>query len=401
MWASGEEASDPLVHVEAADGSLVTSRVDELGGCGHLMRMEQDLCDVAALGATTIRYGMPWQRTEVAPGTYDWSLWDRALAAAAGAGLDVVVDLCHFGLPDHLCGPASDHAGFTDPAWVDSFCRYVEAFLDRYPEPRWFTPVNEPTTAAFCSALWGAWNDGRASEADHARALVLCELADALAATIISADRTAAFPGAEALTVPASVDPTRIEDAESQIARWNLALDLRTGHPPDAEVEHLLDGVPAAWLDRLAAVAGTDGVIAGHDLYPVSVQAYGAIGEQPPVLTIADRVAAWVDFAHRCHRRWGLPVWIAETSNLGLEPDDGPTWIEALASGCAQLRADGVDVRGICWYSRGDQLDWDAALVPPEGVVTRVGLFDMERRERPAAEAFRRLAAQGAPDNGG
>ncbi len=391
VWASGEEGSDPLVHHDDPEGRPVTTRVDELGGSGHLDRMEADCADVAGAGATVLRYGMPWQRTEVEPGVYDWSLWDRALAAAEAAGLEVVVDLCHFGLPDHLCGPDSDHAGFTDPAWVDAFVRYVEAFLARYPAPRWFTPVNEPITTAFCSALWGAWNDGLSGEHDFGRALVLCELADALAAQIIRADRPASFPGAEALSIPALVDPSREDEAELQVQQWNAALDLRTGHPLDPGAEPLLDGVPDEWLDRLSAVADPTGIISGHDLYPVSVQHFGA-PDAVTDLTITERIDAWTTFARRCHDRWGLPIWVAETSNLGLDPSDGPAWLDALAAACTALRSDGVDVRGICWYSRGDQLDWDTALVPPAGTVTTVGLFDMDRRPRPALETFRRLA---------
>jgi hypothetical protein len=400
VWASGEEASDPLVHHPGPDGELRTTRVDELGRCGHYDRMEQDCADVAAAGATVLRYGMPWQRTEVEPGVYDWSLWDRALAAAEAAGLEVVVDLCHFGLPDHLCAPGSDHAGFTDPAWVDAFLRYVEAFLARYPAPRWFTPVNEPTTTAFCSALWGAWNDGRSSVEDYGRALVLCELADALAAQAILADRPSAFPGAEALSIPALVDPARADDAELAIQQWNAALDLRVGHPLDPGGEQLLAGVPDEWRARLEAVASPAGVIAGHDLYPASVQWYGPPGGDPVELTIQQRIDAWTAFARRCHERWGLPIWVAETSNLSLDPADGPAWLEALAAGCAGLRDGGVPVHGICWYSRGDQVDWDHVLVPPDGVVTRVGLYDMDRRPRPALETYRRLAAAGAPSRG-
>ncbi len=414
VWASGEETSDPLVHHPAdpsdppdtstsapagpvAPSPLVTTRADELGGCGHLQRMGSDCADVAAAGASTIRYGMPWQRTEIEPGVYDWSLWDRALGAADDAGLDVVVDLCHFGLPDHLCGPGSEHAGFTDPAWVDSFLDYTAAFLARYPEPRWFTPVNEPTTTAFCSALWGAWNDGLSSLEDYGRALVLCQLADASAAAMIRADRPAAFPGAEALQIPALVHPSRAAEAEAQISQWFAALDLRTGHPLDAAAEPLLAGVPDEWLTRMSAVADPTGIVAGHDLYPVSVQPFGAVGEPAATLSISDRIDAWESFARRCAERYHLPIWVAETSNLGLDVADGPAWLDALTAACGRLRSSGVDVRGICWYSRGDQLDWDSVLVPPAGVVTRVGLFDMDRRPRPAHGAFRRLSSAGAP----
>lgn len=51
-------------------------------------------------------------------------------------------------------------------------------------------------------------------------------------------------------------------------------------------------------------------------------------------------------------------------------------------------------VRGVCRYSRGDQYDWDTALVEPVGRVTEVGLFDAERRPRPVADAYARLAAE-------
>src|SRR5574338_308883 len=112
-WALGEESSDPVV-LRAGQ----PHRIDELGQSGHLDRQDADLADVAGLGVRVFRYGMPWPRVETAPGVYDWTLWDRALAACERHGLEPVVDLCHFGLPDHL-------GGFCDPGWVDAFRRYV------------------------------------------------------------------------------------------------------------------------------------------------------------------------------------------------------------------------------------------------------------------------------------
>ena len=46
-------------------------------------------------------------------------------------------------------------------------------------------------------------------------------------------------------------------------------------------------------------------------------------------------------------------------------------------------------MRGLCWYSRGDQFDWQTELVDPKGAVTEVGLFDVHRRARPVATTFR------------
>jgi hypothetical protein len=60
------------------------------------------------------------------------------------------------------------------------------------------------------------------------------------------------------------------------------------------------------------------------------------------------------------------------------------------------MGAAGLPVRGVCWYSRGDQFDWDTALAEPVGTVTEVGLFDAARRPRPVAAAYAALAARTA-----
>ena len=189
-YAVGEETSDPIVTKAGQP-----HRVDELAQSGHLERQHQDLADLARLGVRTIRYGMPWRLSEPSPGRYDWTLWDRALNACERHGLEPIVDLCHFGLPDHV-------AGFCDPAWVEAFLRYVEAFLSRDPDPLWFTPVNEPLTTALMSGRYGAWNDQRSTDADFTLALSHCAAAHLEAHAMIRSDRDGWSIGAEALTVP-------------------------------------------------------------------------------------------------------------------------------------------------------------------------------------------------------
>ena len=116
LVAVGEEGSDPVVTHGGRD-----HRVDEFAASGHLERMETDLADVAGLGVRVLRHGMPWRCTEPEPGVHDWTLWDRMLAACAAHGLEPIVDLLHFGLPDH-------YRGFADAGFVDGFGRYVDAF---------------------------------------------------------------------------------------------------------------------------------------------------------------------------------------------------------------------------------------------------------------------------------
>lgn len=396
--ACGEEASDPWVHHEGAD-----VRVDELAASGHLERQDGDLADVAGLGVRVWRYGMPWRLTEVEPGRYDWTLWDRALAACDRHGLTPVIDLCHFGLPDHYPD------GFSDRAWVDGFVRYVEAFLDRYPQPRWFTPINEPNITALNSAYFGMWNEREAGDLAFGRALAHVTLANLEALARIDDDRQGWWIGAEGLAC-CLVHPDAGERDHKRAARTEalnrVVWDLHLGGEVEPDHDRLLAEVDDDVRVRLATLAvdgrarpnaagqpgaiAAERVIAGHDFYPVSVLAFG--GPEGWTPSITDRVDTYRSFARRWHERYGVPFWVAETSNLGLRVDEGPIWLATLVDGLDDLRADGVPARGICWYSRGDQYDWHTALLEPIGEVTEVGLFDADRRPRPVAAAYAALA---------
>jgi len=378
-WAVGEEGSDPLV---LADG--VPYRQDQFAQSGHYSRTDDDLGSIAALGVKIVRYGAPWRLTEPEPGHYDWTLWDRALAGCAEHGLEPIVDLLHFGLPD-----AFD--GFADHRWVDSFCRYVEAFLNRYREPRWFTPVNEPGITALMSGCLGVWNDRLASGPDHARILANIVLANLEALARIRGDRDGWWIGAEAFAVPVAAESQAEADVQALRAWTWLVWDLHFGRDPLPESARYLDPVDDALLDRIGRLAVTDRVIAGLDFYPTSVN---PIGGPAPEWSVDERVALAVDEFRRWHQRYGVPFWVAETSNLSLGIDDQIPWLLSLTDALRRLRDEGLPVRGLCWYSRGDQFDWQTNLVDPKGAVTEVGLFDVHRVARPVAALFAHLASQ-------
>lgn len=378
-WAVGEESSDPVV----ADGVGGTVRVDELESSGHLGRRAEDLADVAGLGVRIVRYGMPWRLVELEPGRFDWTLWDEALSTCELVGVEPVVDLCHFGLPDHL-------GGFADPAWVDAFIRYFEAFCDRFPTVRWFTPVNEPTMTATMSGRYGVWNDRLASDADFAEVLSLCVLANLEAHSRLLADRDGWSIGAEAISVP--VGPVVDPDVERSLALGRASFDLTFGCPLNPLAESAFVGVPVDRLERIASLVSTHHVVAGHDLYPISV-----LDMPDDVEAILDAYEAW---AEDWSASYGVPFWVAETSNLGLDVARQSEWLDALAARLGAMRTRGLPVRGLCWYSRGDQFDWQTALVAPQGALTEVGLFTHGRVARPAARRFAEHVAGATPGAG-
>lgn len=385
LWAVGEEMSDP---VTVRGGERV--RVDQAALSGHLDRLDADLADVASLGVDAWRYGMPWRLTEPRPGEYDWSLWDRALERAAAWGLEPVVDFVHFGLPEHL-------GGFCDRAWVDALCRYVDAFLARYPAPRWFTPVNEPGFTAFSSAVLGIWNDRRSSDEDFAHALAHCVLAELEVHQRVVADRDGWWLGADAVTCPLVDDGA--DDEGRDLARRLDAYGrtiwaLRLGAPQDPSLAPAFATVDDATMARIASLRTTYHYVAGHDFYPQSVV---VIGRDVADVSLDDRIDTYRRWAERWHGEFRVPFWVSETSNAGLDVGEQVPWLDGMCNAVEGMARDGLPVRGLCWYSRGDQHDWESMFTETLGQVLEVGLFDQARRPRPVVDRWRALSG-GARD---
>jgi beta-glucosidase/6-phospho-beta-glucosidase/beta-galactosidase len=382
VWSIGEEGSDPIVmrHGERY-------RQDQFAASDHYEYMEADLAAIADLGVQVVRYGTPWRLAEPEPGVYDWTLWDRAFAACDAAGLEPVVEFLHFGLPDQF-------DGFVDDAWVESFIAYVDAFLARYSKPRWFTPINEPGITARLSARFGMWNDMATTPEAHGQALANIVQANLEAMALVRADRNGWWVGSEGFDIPVDVSSSASAAADCEQIRalgW-LVWDLHFGH--ESGVAGYFDSVDVAQLDRIRSLALSDRLVAGLDIYPISVT---PVGGDRPEWTVRELIDLSIAEIERWHDRYGQPFWIAETSNLTLPLDQQIAWLDEFSAGLARLRTDGRPARGLCWYSRGDQFDWQTALIEPTGAVTEVGLFDAARNARPVAARFNKLAGDGPP----
>jgi hypothetical protein len=55
------------------------------------------------------------------------------------------------------------------------------------------------------------------------------------------------------------------------------------------------------------------------------------------------------------------------------------------------MRRDGIPVLGFTWYSLTDQMDWDTQLTEKNGRINECGLYDLNRKPRPVAAAYRVL----------
>src|SRR5947209_7711521 len=120
-FATGIENSCPTILLP--DGTRF--RQDELAKTCFYKNWSQDFQLVRDLGINHLRYGPPYFSTHIGPGKYDWDFADQTLGALQEQNINVIADLCHFGVPDWI-------GDFQNPDWPKLFAEYAGAFAQRY-----------------------------------------------------------------------------------------------------------------------------------------------------------------------------------------------------------------------------------------------------------------------------
>ncbi len=405
LFATGIEGSNPVV----SDGQGGSWRYDQMEACDHYRRWREDFDLVAGLGLRHLRWGPPIHKTWLGPGRYDWSFADEALADLASKRIEPILDLCHFGMPDWLGN------SFQNPEFPTEFARYAGDLARRYPGVRLITPVNEIYICARFSAELGWWNErlmsrgvpdlppdpaqrpaggvweaGPGAEVPFVTALKHMARASILAMeAILEANPRALFIQSESTEYYHPVSPEVEARAEFLNLRRFLSLDLTYGRHVSAPLyEYLNDnGLGRGEYDWFIEHGQRlrHRCILGTDYYRTNEQLVHADGRIHPVGEVLGYYVVMSDYERRYH----LPVMHTETNFP--DPDGASDWLWRQASSVRRLRLDGVPVVGLTWYGLTDMVDWDIALRERRGTVNRVGLFDLDRRERPVAAAFRRL----------
>jgi beta-glucosidase/6-phospho-beta-glucosidase/beta-galactosidase len=374
-FATGIECSNPMI--PGTNGHRI--RRDLLLECGHYERWREDLALVKDMGIPFLRYGLPNHRISLGHGRYDWSFSDEALEEMKRLGIHPILDLLHFGVPDWM-------GDFQNPELPVLFANYAGAVARRYPWVRGYTPVNEIYVAARNSALDGIWNEGLKSERAFVTALKHLVAANLLASAAISRHR----PNAVIITNESAEYTHHVSASPSHAVKLRnklvfLSLDLLYSKAPDSDVLLFLqdNGLTRDEFMWFMKTAPSGFQIMGNDYYGHNEKLLLPDGST----TFGEDVLGWYLVTLRYYRRYYKPVMHTET-NL-FDPDAAPGWLWKQWVNVLRMRRDGVPVLGFTWYSLIDQVDWDIQLAEQRGTVNACGLFDMERRPRPVADAYR------------
>ncbi len=374
MFATGIECSYPTIE----NGRV---RRDELAECGHYDRWREDLGLVKELGIQVLRYGLPYHRTHLGPGRYDWEFADLVMAEMRRLGITPILDLLHFGVPDWL-------GNFQNPELPVHFADYAGAVAERYPWVKCYTPVNEIYVTARVSGKDGLWNEQLTTDVGFVTAMKHLVAASILANHEIARRRPDCVivqsESAEYIHEACSA-PSR-EVALKNKQRF-ISLDLLYAHAPDADIcLYLMDnGLTRAEYEWFMKGEPPGYQVMGNDYYGRNERILLPSGDT----CTGEDVFGWYLITKQYYERYKKPVMHTETNVF--DADEAPTWLWKQWMNVLRMRSDGVPVLGFTWYSLIDQIDWDVELAEKRGRVNACGLYDLDRKPRPVAAAYRAL----------
>ncbi|MCS5721590.1 family 1 glycosylhydrolase [Herbiconiux sp. CPCC 203407] len=386
--------------------------VDEYELTDHYELVEADLALAASVGAEFLRWGVPWHRVNPAPGQWDWTWLDRAMAAFGETGIRPVVDLLHYGTPLWL------EREFAHPDYPERAAEYAVAVAERYADVATdYTPVNEPMIHALFSgeySYWPPYLSGRSGlvqiSSALARGFVLSQrgIAEVLgeAATFVHVEATMRYAGDTA-------SPEHRENAERLRHQAFLVEDLVTGHVGQAHpLRRMLgeNGVSDDLLEWFASNAVQPDVMGVNyyprhstELFEAGVHHGGGFADPRPTLDdgTAGLVASLRDYAER----YGAPVMLTETCVTD-SPEVRIDWLDRSVAALAQARAEGLPLVGYTWWPLFDMYEWTYrhSTAPRADHRLSMGLFDLVenpagpllRRRNPVADRFREHALAAA-----
>lgn len=374
MFATGIECSYPTIQ----HGNV---RRDQLRECGHYDRWKEDLGLVKEMGLKVLRYGLPYYSIHQGPGKFDWSFADLVMAEIKRQGITPILDLMHFGVPDWI-------GNYQNPELPIHFADYAAAVAKRYPWVRYYTPVNEIYVTARISGRDGVWNEQLKTDKGFVTALKHCVAASIMANQQIARYRNDCVivqsESAEYIhELCATPSHQTILDNELRF----LSLDLLYANAPSATVAMFMmdNGLTREEYNWFMTGKPPGYQIMGNDYYGRNERIKLSDGS---IKTSMD-VLGWFEITREYYERYHMPVMHTETNVF--DPEQAPIWLYKQWAGIMRMRRSGVPVLGFTWYSLTDQIDWDSQLGEVNNHVNACGLYDLNRKPRPVAEAYKNL----------
>ncbi len=376
--------------------------------CDHYHRYVEDVALMADLGLASYRYSIAWPRVQpdgTGPvNTRGLDFYDRLTDELIGKGIDPVVTLYHWDLPQAL----EDRGGWTVRETAEAFAEYAQIMHARLGDRvRTWTTLNEPWCSAYLGYASGRHAPGVTDPASAFKAVHHLLLGHGLAARALRA------AGAQSVSItlnpsavfpldadnPVDIEAARIVDGLSNrifldpLLRGEYPDDMRAHMARFTDLGFIHDGdekVINAPIDVLGINFYTPAYVSAKPGQPAAPDAPGTegIAFRNPVGPITDigwqiEPAALTRLLDRIHRDYpGTPMMITEN---GAAYPDGPSaedgqihdtnrieYLDGHLRACLDAISHGVDLRGYFAWSLMDNFEW------AEGYAKRFGLVHVD-----------------------
>lgn len=328
-------------------------------------------------GITNLRYAFPWHVLEPKRGQFNWDYADERMAEFDKLGINVLLDVMHFGSPLYL------NQAVGDPEFPEALERFTTAMVGRYKgQVNTWCPYNEPLVSALFSGDLGFWPPYQRKWRGYMP--VLSRIVQAVSRGIRAIRATA--PDATVLLCDASENyKTREPYLQAEVKRRNLrrfiVMDLLLGRVDrDHPLYTWLNSYGLSELDlQWFRTNPQRPDVFGLDYYPHSdwqLETKVGIVKQRR----ADNPLGLYGVANAYWNRYGIPLMLTETSIDG-KPINREIWLDQTINDIRRLREDGVPMLGLIWWPLLDQLDWDGAMTHRIGKIHEVGLFGLHREK--------------------
>jgi beta-glucosidase/6-phospho-beta-glucosidase/beta-galactosidase len=337
---------------------------DQIEATEHDRFLDEDYGRLAELGITTVRDAVRWPLVDRG-GRMDFSSVDPMLEAAERHGIELILDLFHFGFPRGV-----DLFSVEFPERFEEYCYAVARHVvERFDGPVAFTPVNEPSYFAWAAGEAGLF-------APHVRGRGW-DLKIALAAAAIRGIDAiwSGFPRARIVNVDPIcrvVAPAGCDEREDEVRSFNQSAVFQS--------YDILAGRLLPELGGSLAHLGTVGI----NYYWTNQWEIGR--PEAPLCETDERLAPLAEMVRAVWQRYGVDVAITETSHVG---DARAAWLYQLADEARSALDSGVPLRGVCLYPILGMPEWH-----DREMWTRMGLWDLEPRNGALARVLHAPSAE-------
>jgi beta-glucosidase/6-phospho-beta-glucosidase/beta-galactosidase len=307
-------------------------QLDLIAATRHDVLATQDYAALFRCGISTVRDAVRWHLIETSPGRYCWDSLFPMLEAARRQGMQVIWDLCHYGLPHDI--------DIWSDAFVQRFAAFAAAAADLLGQESDLTPVYCPMNE-ISYWTWAGGEHGLMYPFARGEGLAL--------------KRQLVRAAVAGITAVRAVDPrARFVQAEPLI---NVV--GRPEQPGDAEAAEAHRQAQYEVFDMLAGQMCPE--LGGQpdclDIVGVNFYFNNQWFRNGPTIPLGDP-------AYRPLRsllgevvdRYRRPVLITET---GTEGESGAGWLRYVAGEVRAAQRAGATIEGVCLYPVMDYPAWD------------------------------------------